>query len=189
MERVILSLGSNLGDRFGNLDLALAMVAERLLASGEKIVCSDVFETEALVSSGDSSGSKPDYLNFVVAFETKSSAAELLKKCLEIENEVGRNRETEIGVYDSRLIDIDIVFFGEESIKTKNLEVPHPRFHLRRFVLIPLMQIAQEFRHPGVGKSVEELFNELEDPLQVKLFQEADSFSLAAKKLEARSGR
>ena len=104
MERVILSLGSNLGDRFGNLDLALAMVAERLLASGEKIVCSDVFETEALVSSGDSSGSKPDYLNFVVAFETKSSAAELLKKCLEIENEVGRNRETEIGVYDSCLL-------------------------------------------------------------------------------------
>jgi 2-amino-4-hydroxy-6-hydroxymethyldihydropteridine pyrophosphokinase len=189
MERVVLSLGSNLGDRLNNLDQALFLLGENLLSENRKIFCSDVFKTEALLLSDGKGASKPDYLNCAIAFDTEHSAREVLEVCQKIEAELGRNREEEVGRYDSRLIDIDIIFFGEHSVNEEDLEIPHPRFHNRGFMLIPVMQVAGHFVHPKFGKAVRYIVKELENDLEVEFYAEAASFSLAAIKLEDRSGR
>ena len=187
MERVILSLGSNLGDRLNNLDQALFLLGENLLIDNQKIFCSDIFETEALVLPGEES--QPDYLNCAIALDTTCSPQQLLQICQKIEVELGRDRQQEEGRYHSRLLDIDIVFYGEETINEKNLIVPHPRFHTRGFMLLPVMQVAGHFIHPKYGKAVRFLVKELDDSLEVEFYSEAASFSLAARKLEDKSGR
>ena len=144
-ETAYLSLGSNLGDRAANLREALAQldVAGRLLA------VSAFYETQP-VDVPD----QPWFLNCVAAIETDKTPRELLQLALRVEAAMGRLRMREKG---ARKIDIDIVLFGDWVVDEPGLKIPHPAMHQRRFVLEPLAEIAPEARHPGLGKTAQEL--------------------------------
>ncbi|MBI4444922.1 MAG: 2-amino-4-hydroxy-6-hydroxymethyldihydropteridine diphosphokinase [Acidobacteria bacterium] len=144
--RIFLSLGSNLGDRAKYLESALALLEAR----GVRLLrCSSLFETEPIGVKD-----QPWFLNLVCEVATAKSAAELLDTCQQIEDELGRIRLQPLG---PRTIDIDILFFGNLMLETPQLKLPHPRLYERNFVLIPLEQIAPEFRDPRTGRSVREL--------------------------------
>ena len=144
-ETAYLSLGSNLGDRAANLRAALAQldVAGRLLA------VSAFYETQP-VDVPD----QPWFLNCVAAIETDKTPRELLQLALRVEAAMGRLRMREKG---ARKIDIDVVLFGDWVVDEPGLKIPHPAMHQRRFVLKPLVEIAPEARHPGLGKTAQEL--------------------------------
>ena len=144
-ETAYLSLGSNLGDRAANLRTAIAQldVAGRLLA------VSALYEAQP-VDVPD----QPWFLNCVAAIETDKTPRELLQIALQVEAAMGRLRMREKG---PRKIDIDVVLFGDRVVDEPGLKIPHPAMHQRRFVLEPLVEIAPEARHPGLGKTAREL--------------------------------
>ena len=144
-ETAYLSLGSNLGDRAGNLRAAIAQldVAGRLLA------VSALYETQP-VDVPD----QPWFLNCVAAIETDKTARELFQIALHVEAAMGRLRMREKG---PRKIDIDVVLFGDRVMDEPGLKIPHPAMHQRRFVLEPLVEIAPEVRHPQLSKTAREL--------------------------------
>ncbi len=144
-EAAYLSLGSNLGDRAANLRAAVAQLG----AAGRLLAVSAIYETEP-VDVPD----QPWFLNCVVAIETDKTPRELLKVVLRVEAAMGRLRTRDKG---ERNIDIDVVLFGDCVVDEPGLKIPHPAMHLRRFVLEPLIEIAPEVRHPGLGKTAREL--------------------------------
>src|SRR6266481_8507200 len=133
---VYLSLGSNVGDRAANLNAAI----ERLHSFGEVSAVSCFYETEPVGFAA-----QPWFLNCVVKLGTEKMPKQLLSGILDLERQMGRRRLEKKG---PRIIDIDILFFGNSIIDTKDLVVPHPEMHQRRFVLEPLVEIAPEVRHP-----------------------------------------
>ena len=157
MINVFLLLGSNLGDRKFFLNKAIENI-ELTISPVEK--SSSLYETAAWGTTG-----QPDYLNQVIIVKTDLSAREVLARVLAIELSLGRVREAK---WDSRTIDIDILFYGADVINENDLEVPHPRLHLRRFTLEPLAEIAADFLHPVLRKTLLDLKNELRDNLVVK---------------------
>jgi 2-amino-4-hydroxy-6-hydroxymethyldihydropteridine diphosphokinase len=142
---VYLSLGSNVGDRAANLNAAI----ERLHSFGEVSAVSCFYETAPVEFAA-----QPWFLNCVVKLNTEKMPKQLLSGILDIEREMGRKRVKKKG---PRLIDIDILLFGNSIIDTKGLTVPHPAMHARRFVLEPLAEIAPEARHPVFKRTVREL--------------------------------
>ena len=148
-KRVYLSLGSNIGDRLANLHSAI----RELSRLGKVIAVSSFYETEPVEFTN-----QPWFLNCAVALETEKMPAQLLKALLEIERTMGRRRTQEKG---PRKIDIDILLFGESSVNTANLTIPHPAMHERRFVLEPLAEIAPDARHPILNKTIRELRDSL----------------------------
>jgi len=144
-ETAYLSLGSNLGDRAANLRAAVA----QLDAAGRLLAVSALYETQP-VEVPD----QPWFLNCVAAIETDKTPRELLKLALQVEAGMGRLRMREKG---ARKIDIDVVLFGDRVVDEPGLKIPHPAMHQRRFVLEPLVEIAPEARHPGLGKTAREL--------------------------------
>ena len=159
MNEVYLCLGGNLG----NCLVAFARVCVLIEQTVGKVTePSSLYQSQAWGMEG-----APDFLNQVIKVETKISAEELLIFLLEIEKKLGRER-TETTTYQSRVIDIDILFFNKKSIKTKTLEIPHPRLHLRKFVLEPLNEIAPNFIHPVLNKSILELLKLCPDIGQIK---------------------
>ena len=145
-----LSLGSNLGDREANLREAIAHVGE--LGPVGKV--SALYETEPV----EVLGRQPWFLNCAVAVETELMPLEFLQRLLAIELAMGRKRTEPKG---PRTIDMDIIFFGDEVLDTKELSLPHPAMQHRRFVLEPLAEIAPEAMHPVLRQTVRELLNSL----------------------------
>ena len=144
-ELVYLSLGSNLGDRAANLRAAI----ERLAEAGTVKATSGLYETEP-VDFRD----QPWFLNCVVALETGKTPRGLLAHALTIEGAMGRQRAGNKG---PRVIDIDILLFGNRVIEEPGLKIPHPAMHERRFVLEPLAEIAPEALHPTIKRTARRL--------------------------------
>jgi 2-amino-4-hydroxy-6-hydroxymethyldihydropteridine diphosphokinase len=149
--RVYLSLGSNLGDRVANLQTCIRLLS-RL---GYVAKTSSVYETEPMELR-----EQPWFLNCVIELETDLSARELLSGIQQVEAELGRSREIHKG---PRTLDIDIVLFDSETIHEDDLQIPHPGMHQRAFVLAPLAEICPHVKHPALGKTAEELLEELPD--------------------------
>lgn len=153
---VLLSLGSNIGDRAAQLREAIAA----LRALGEVTAISSFYETEPIEYTR-----QPWFLNCAVMLETEKLPKPLLAAVLRIEREMGRKRTVAKG---PRVIDIDILLFGSSIIDTPQLTVPHPAMHERRFVLEPLAEIAPDARHPVFRKTVRELRDALPEGQAVK---------------------
>jgi 2-amino-4-hydroxy-6-hydroxymethyldihydropteridine diphosphokinase len=136
MKKVFLGLGGNLGDSQKILDQAVQEI---------KKICSDVVCSQYYVTAPVSPEPQPDYLNAVCKLNTNMSALELLKKLQNIEKKLGKIPKPKTA---PRKIDIDILLFGTEKHNTTELEVPHPRWHERLFVLEPLLDLIEEVTLP-----------------------------------------
>lgn len=157
MNRVYVSLGSNLGNRHKNLRTARNALEKKGLHIP---ACSSIYETEAWGLKEQSA-----FLNQVIELYTDQSAIQVLHICLETENEMGRQRKRKWG---ARLIDIDILYYENQIIDTPQLQVPHTRIPERRFVLVPLSELAPGFIHPILQKSQDTLLKACNDELAVE---------------------
>ena len=149
MPLAAVALGSNLGDRRGHLEWAIG----RLRASLANLRASPFLDTEPV----DVPDTQPRYLNAVVVGETDVPAETLLDTLRRLEGERGRERPS---FRAARTLDLDLIFYGDQVIRTEDLEVPHPRFRTRRFVLEPLATLAPDWRDPVSGRTVGELLEE-----------------------------
>jgi len=166
MAQVILSIGTNLGNRFYNLLYALELLNSQV-GTIEKI--SKIYETEPWGFDTDKW-----FFNIAVLLETNFSPFSLLDKVKNIEKKIGRTTKTKKGQgYESRLIDIDIIFFEQKIIKTTELSIPHPLVHKRNFVLYPLMDIAPDFEHPLLNCTVKHLVNQSNDKTLIKVLHKS----------------
>lgn len=152
LKTIYLSLGSNSGDRLENL----ARARDRLAAADIRILrASCVYETAPRDVPG-----QPWFLNQVIEAESALLPRQLLARLQRIERAMGRKRTVAKG---PRIIDIDIVLFGESVISAPDLEIPHPRMMERRFVLEPLAELAPDLRHPILNRSVREMLAKVTD--------------------------
>jgi len=154
----VLLLGGNLGN---TKDIFVKCLSQIENSIGAVDGLSALYESEPWGFNHDQF-----FLNQVVHCQTALSAEETLATCMNIESQLGRVRSEAKG-YTARIIDIDILFYNDEIIRTPFLEVPHPRLHLRKFTLLPLQEILPRFLHPAKGKTIEELLNVCEDNSEV----------------------
>ncbi len=161
MEIVHLLFGGNRGDREGVQEEAVDRVGAKC---GRIVARSSLYETEPWGFSD----SVP-FLNQVVAITSSLSPFAVLDTLKDIEEAMGRVRsDSSAPRFESRLLDIDILLFGERMMDEEGLVIPHPRLHLRRFTLVPLCEVAPERVHPRFGKTVAELLAACPDPLRVE---------------------
>jgi len=151
MHRVFIGIGSNLGDKIGNCRKALREIA----GFAEIVKISSLYETEP-VGKED----QPNFINCVVEINTDLSPHELLTHLKSIEDKLARVRGEKWG---PRTIDLDIIFYDDLVMKDDDLIIPHPRAHLRRFVLEPICEIAPDFINPALEISTLELLEKLGD--------------------------
>jgi 2-amino-4-hydroxy-6-hydroxymethyldihydropteridine diphosphokinase len=162
--KAYIGLGSNYGDRLGYVQQAMQFLKD--IQGLAVLECSSLYEAEP---TGN------DYtewfVNAVASVETSLGPEELLEVCHDIEVRLTNLANIEPKKRGSnRIIDLDILFYGEEVMYTEDLHIPHPRLHKRAFALVPLLEIAPEIRHPGLDKSVAQLHEELEEPEQIFLY-------------------
>lgn len=161
MSKVFLLLGGNQGDRLQLIEEANQHIAQEV---GKITHKSSIYESEAWGFEAEQS-----FFNQVIIVETNKAPQEVLDQVLDIETILGRRRS---GTgYSSRTMDIDVLFYDQEEINTATLIVPHPRLHLRRFTLAPLVEIASEFQHPTFNKSLSTLLLECKDQGEVKIYR------------------
>lgn len=153
-----LALGSNKGNKLQYMQAAVDAVFKRV---GAVKKLSKVYKTPAVGFDGD------DFYNACIKVETELKPKKLLASLKQIETDLGRAEKTK-GTYQSREIDLDIIFYAEEVIEQKDLIIPHPELHNRKFVLEPLCDILKEYQHPILGKSVEFLLEECSDQSEIE---------------------
>jgi len=155
MSNVFISIGSNLGNKYQNITSAIS----KLKKLGKILKISSLYITSPLENEN-----QPYFYNCVVEINTKLKPKELLKKIKEIEKNIGRKESKKR--YQPRIIDLDILFYGKKIIKSKTLTIPHKKLHQRKFVLWPLAEIAPDFIHPVLKKTIKKIKDELRDPSQ-----------------------
>ncbi len=161
MTAVYLLLGSNLGERLPNLQAAINEIKAQ---TGEVTQLSSVYETEPWGVS-----EQPAFLNQVACILTDKAPEALLNQLIAIEKKLGRERK---GKWTERTIDIDILYYGSEILVKNDLKIPHKELHNRRFTLIPLNEIAPDFKHPVLNLSTAKLLDYCADKLEVKKYGE-----------------
>ncbi len=152
-----ISLGSNMGDRLQFLKAAVKEIAEKL---GRVTKESAVYECDAWGYT-----QQPDFYNQVTEIETSLTPAQLLSGCLEIEKSLGRERNI---LWGQRTIDLDVLLFDGSSVQFENLKIPHPYLHLRKFVLVPLCEIAPNLIHPTLELTISQLLERCPDQLNIR---------------------
>lgn len=170
--RAYIGLGSNEGDRLGYVQQAMQLLKDH--PNIEVVECSSLYETEPVGN---------EYLewfvNAVAAIETNLAPRELMKVCKEIEKRLSALagadgptilKETLTGAVTCRIIDLDILFYGDKRVKLPELIVPHPQLTKRAYALVPLLEIAPEHKHPVLNKTVSEIHENLDAPEQVFLY-------------------
>jgi 2-amino-4-hydroxy-6-hydroxymethyldihydropteridine diphosphokinase len=159
MNKAYLITGGNMGDREQNLATAHELIASEC---GEIVEASSLYETAAWGKTDQAA-----FLNQALEIHTTLNAKQLIRRILNVEKKMGRIREEK---YGARLIDIDILLFNDEIHTTPFLKIPHPEMQNRRFVLVPLTEIAPHIIHPVLKKTIEELLENCSDPLPVKKY-------------------
>lgn len=164
MAIVYLSLGSNFGDRVGYLQQAASQIG--MIKDVNIVTSSSFYETEPWRMNSENW-----FVNAVMQISTTLSPIDLLHECQRIETSLGRPKNHfDNNKYMDRTIDIDILFYDNLITCNDELTIPHPRLHKRAFVLVPMLEIAQDFIHPLFQKSISDLYDNLEDPEQVYLY-------------------
>jgi 2-amino-4-hydroxy-6-hydroxymethyldihydropteridine diphosphokinase len=158
--RVHIGIGSNLGDRRANTAEAIERISQ--LPSTRVVRASSLYESEPL---GDA---KTWFVNSVIEIETDLAPDALLKKLQAVEQTMGRKR-VKGKRWGSRIIDLDILLYDQDVIGKRNLKIPHPELHKRRFVLLPLAELAPQVVHPQLGQSISALLATLKDAKRVML--------------------
>ncbi len=154
-ELVILSLGSNQGDRKKALESAINLIDLRFVKT------STIHETEALIPPGSPKSWNLKFLNVVISGYTSKSPLELLSYIKDIERKIGR--EEIYKRWSPRIIDIDILFYGDKVVMQDCIQIPHSELHKRNFVLRPLNEILPNYVHPTLNSTITELLRELND--------------------------
>ncbi|MBN2744983.1 2-amino-4-hydroxy-6-hydroxymethyldihydropteridine diphosphokinase [Breznakibacter xylanolyticus] len=163
MNKVIIQLGGNRGDVLGHFEYTLNKLTEKGVFIGKK---SKVYETEPWGHTDNRW-----FLNQVVEIETSLEPEELLDITQAIEKELGRTVKKSEWLYEGRPIDIDILFFNQETIHSERLMVPHPHIRFRKFVLTPLCDEWKNMIHPEFGLSMKELLERCHDESGIRLFE------------------
>jgi 2-amino-4-hydroxy-6-hydroxymethyldihydropteridine diphosphokinase len=161
--RVFIGIGSNLGDRRANCREARERIQE---LSDTRVV-----KESSLYESQPHGNAKTWFANSVVEIETEVGAVELLKHLKAIEKQMGRKR-VKGKRWGSRVIDLDILFYDMEIIEKRTLRIPHKRMPERRFVLLPLSELAPQLIHPSLNLSVSEMLATVKDPKRIHLMTE-----------------
>lgn len=156
MNKVFLITGGNIGDRKKNLKLAAKSIEKNI---GHIVKSSSIYETEAWGNTDQAS-----FYNQVHFVETEWAAKQIMNKILQIEEQMGRIRTIKNA---ARIIDIDILFFNKEIINNEIVTIPHKEINNRRFVLMPLQEIAPDFIHPVFKMNISKLLSICKDPLKV----------------------
>lgn len=154
-----LGLGSNLGDKRDNINLAYSQIDKNI---GNICQKSSIYETPAWGFE-----SKDVFYNTVIFLETELTAQQVLEKIQEIEKELGRVKDFKIG-YSSRVIDIDILDYNNEILETPHLVLPHPHIEKRNFVLYPMREVAQNWQHPKSLLNIDQLIENLDKSEVIK---------------------
>ncbi len=163
MNRAYIGIGSNLGDRHQNCLMALDMLQK---TPGCKLTGHSNWYLTEPVGVKD----QDRYVNGVASISTELSAHDLLRMLLAIEQDMGRVRRKR---WESRIIDLDLLLYGRKVINEKHLTVPHPLMHVRRFVLVPLVELEPNLIHPSLGLTMSELLAQLtEDDQEVGLTED-----------------
>ncbi len=153
MTTAYIGIGSNLEDKRHNCLRAIEMIEQ---IPGCKLTgCSDWYLTKPVGVKG-----QEWYVNGVVSISTKVPPRDLMRRLLSIESDMGRVRTKR---WEPRIIDLDILLYGREIIHEEDLTVPHPLMHLRKFVLVPLVQLAPDLIHPSLGVTMVELLGKIQD--------------------------
>ena len=153
-----LNLGSNLGERFNNITIAVNLLIE---AKIKVIKISNFYETPSYPNQN-----LPKYLNVGILANYANDHFNLFKKIKLIEKKMGRKRSKK---NDPRIIDIDIVDFKKITLKSKDLVLPHPKCHQRNFVLYPILQIDNNWSHPVLKKNVQYMINKLNQKSRIEI--------------------
>jgi 2-amino-4-hydroxy-6-hydroxymethyldihydropteridine diphosphokinase len=176
--RAFIGIGANLGDRAANYREAIARIAA--LPDTRVVRQSSLYEAEPI----DSVPGAGAYVNGIIELETEMDASALMRRLMAIERTMGRKRvrgrkPNVRGPFRPRIIDLDLLFFNKEIIDSPGLKVPHPRLHERRFVLVPLSELAPSLIHPQLNSSISEMLAAFKAPQRVTLMR-ADQLRLPA---------